>query len=298
MKMASITLKHFMQSLSTLTNLQWLDLSWCDITAETLPLVTAVLPSLPSLKGLNLEGNKIANEGAELLAQVLSRGHIEELSLSYCDITSLGGQCLADALTPQEGEAPPALKSLDLWMCKIGETVFTALLGTLPHNKIEHLFLGGLRTLNLSHQQAETVTQHLSKATHLKELDLSGTHLGPETQKALFNALAHNASLEKLRLIECGISPEGVQALSRALRTNSSLKELVLNYNIFGSEAGRVLFKALLHNNGLEQLEISYCCRDDESDETRNEYRDFVKKTVGEINAQRQAANLPLLSLQ
>ena len=93
----------------------------------------------------------------------------------------------------------------------------------------------------LDHQQ-RTMESHLERMRRndpaMKELDLSGSHLGGLKAAELAGALEGNSTLVRLDLWGNDIGDAGASALAMALQHNSTLTKLDLSYNRIGV-AGR-----------------------------------------------------------
>ena len=111
--------------------------------------------SLPSLRSLNISGNNIRPAGVEALVTALSSGAMPKLEELYLCENVIGNQGVA-ALAPALKKLP-ALDSLHLRSCGIGDEGVTSLLGNLGKDDFETLTMLGLMGNNLAAKGSATL---------------------------------------------------------------------------------------------------------------------------------------------
>ncbi|XP_077057613.1 NACHT, LRR and PYD domains-containing protein 12-like isoform X4 [Siphateles boraxobius] len=218
--------------------LNTLTLYGCRITEEQSLILTSALKSNPSLRDLDLSGNKLGDSGVKNLRDLLMNPQfkLEKLQLRCCDMTDEGCSDVTSAL-----KSNPSLRELNLSGSKLGDSGVKNLSDLLmnPQFKLEKLHLYGC---SITEKQSLILTSALKSNPSLRELDLSGSKLGDSGVKNLSDLLMNpQFKLEKLQLYRCGITD--VSSLTQSL-TNSKalqfLKELNLRNNEIGDSKQRL----------------------------------------------------------
>ncbi|XP_051965530.1 NACHT, LRR and PYD domains-containing protein 3-like [Xyrauchen texanus] len=231
-------LQHLLPVVEASTSAQ---LDHCELTAKSCaPLAKALSSESSCLKELNMNGNKLQDEGAKLLSEGIQNPHckLEILRLGDNGITDEGCAALASALISN----PSHLKKLVLSNNNIGNS------GIKLHDVLEnpHCNLEILKLENccISNESCAALAAALSSnPLYMKYLNLSRNNLGDSEVNLLFATLANpQCKLEILRLKECGLTYEGCAALALALRSNTHLKELDLSLNKLGDTGLKLLF--------------------------------------------------------
>ncbi|MFT5795178.1 MAG: Ran GTPase-activating protein (RanGAP) involved in mRNA processing and transport [Ulvibacter sp.] len=151
---------------------------------------------------LDLGGNNIGDEGAQVLAVALQNTEIvTTLTLEKNNIGAEGAKELAEAL-------------------KNNKTVTTLYLGV---NNIEA-------------EGAQVLAEALKNNKTVIALTLEKNNIGDKGAQALAEALKNNNTVTALNLEENNIGDEGVQALLEALKNNSAVTSLFLRGNNVGNE--------------------------------------------------------------
>ncbi|XP_012598158.1 leucine-rich repeat-containing protein 74A isoform X1 [Microcebus murinus] len=178
-----------------------------------------------SIWNLELSGNHLKEEAAELLSQALSTNYrIKRLDLSHNQFSDAGGEQLGQMLGINVG-----LMSLDLsW---------------------NHFHVRG----------AVALCNGLRSNVTLKKLDLSMNGFGNEGALALGEVLRLNGSLAYLDISGNDISNEGASKLSRGLEYNENLKVLKLFLNPINIDGAVLLVLSIKKNpkSRMEELDIS-----------------------------------------
>lgn len=121
---------------------------------------------------------------------------------------------------------------------------------------------------HLDDDTAPIIANALTENTSLKELEWSSSYhnsdIGPNTSKAIANALQWNSSLERLKIVNHpAIGTYGMQLLLRALEWNKGVKQLYFSGNtslnnmepwISSPEAQKTLISILEKNETLKEL--------------------------------------------
>ncbi|XP_065138262.1 NLR family CARD domain-containing protein 3-like [Paramisgurnus dabryanus] len=229
-------LKVLQKLLPVICECRIVQLSQCNITAESCVPLTSALRSNPShLRDLHLSDNKkLKDSGVKLICNVLKNPDckLEILKLSHCNITVEGCAALSSALTSN----PSHLRHLNLTNNDLGDSAMEHLSAFLEHPncKLEELWLSDCK---ITDEGCVALSSALtSNPSHLRDLSLSNNNLGDLGVKLLSAVLENpQCKLEILKLNACNITNEGCFALTSALRSNPShLTELVLIGNKLG----------------------------------------------------------------
>lgn len=212
------------------TVIQGLDLSHCELDQKVLDSLSQVVPSLVSLKHLDIRGNP-ANKGAFvpfLHALAGNNSKLESLCMINTGLGLEGVAALVSLITPTG-----CLKEL-----KIGDE-------EMPAECISHIIKTVFAPSSLT-------------SLHLWLVDLA-PHM--ETLSALVET---NSNLTKLEFHGCKIGNEGSQRLAKALSKNRTMNNLVLSmFDVptpyqTGFEGAVALAKMLKANHTLEQVELPF----------------------------------------
>jgi Ran GTPase-activating protein (RanGAP) involved in mRNA processing and transport len=183
------------------------------------------LPYCRSLTSLNLEGNRIGDEGATALAAILNKTKLTNLNV----------------LANQIGDGADSLVSAAREMPQLA-----TLCGIQPETKCVY-FTGraGLAGHGLDAGDAKLVAFDLLKNPVIKALRTQGNDLGPKGGAALADGLKGNSTLRSLYLHNSNLGPEGGAALADGLKGNSTLQSLDLLFNFIGVKGTSALAAVL-----------------------------------------------------
>ena len=152
----------------------------------------SILTSCPALFKLDIRGNKLSDDGAELIAAALRGAALKSLCLNENFISDRGARAIAAAL---------------------------------PQSCVTQLFLRRNQiTADGTKGLAETLPQ-----SHLETLHLGGNLVGDEGAAALAQALSNQATiLRNLMLDHNGIGNDGAAAFGKMLAVGSTFYLLLL----------------------------------------------------------------------
>ncbi|EOD22570.1 hypothetical protein EMIHUDRAFT_469610 [Emiliania huxleyi CCMP1516] len=219
------------------TELNYGFLGWGDAEATQL---AEVLASGPRHWKLDLEGNKIGDEGCKALAAALGKEgaapRLKELCLGRNQIGDEGCKALAAAL----GKEGAALRLETIYLdgnSQVGDEGCKALAAALGKEgavpRLKNLYL---RDNQIGDEGCKALAAALGKegaVPRLKNLYLRDNQIGDEGCKALAAALGKGAAprLVRLSLPENKIGDEGCKALAAALKEGAapSLKTLLVD---------------------------------------------------------------------
>ncbi|XP_057691049.1 NACHT, LRR and PYD domains-containing protein 12-like isoform X4 [Corythoichthys intestinalis] len=225
-------------------HLEVLNLSMCWITRRGCISLTEVLKlNLSHLQELDLNGNKLSDEGVEILSKGLSSPNciLKVLHLRKCLVTKRGCVSLAEAFKLNTSH----LQELDLSLNDLSDEGVEILSKGLssPHCILKVLHLSECK---ITKRGCVSLAEALKLNTsHLQELDLSCNNLLDEGVENLSKGLASpHCILKVLRLSRCGIADKGCISLAKALKLNPShLQELFLINTRIKEEEKRVFLE-------------------------------------------------------
>ncbi|WP_075883385.1 DUF294 nucleotidyltransferase-like domain-containing protein [Candidatus Protochlamydia sp. W-9] len=230
----------------------------------------------PKLNTLSLYREKINDEGAEVIAKVLTfNTALSELDLGLNKISDKGAKAIFKALASNT-----VLKKLTLSYNQISDEGAEAIAQALASNNTLEIL--SLEYNQISDEGAEAIAQALASNTALKILCLNSNKISDKGAKAIFKAFASNNTLETLSLNNNQISDEGAKALANILAFNTILKIIDLSVNEISDEGAKPLAKALASNNTLRELFL-YCNRISDEGATEAIAQAFASNTALEI---------------
>nr|XP_055073075.1 protein NLRC5-like [Misgurnus anguillicaudatus] len=237
----------------------------CNLTDKGCSALANVLGSESCLKDLNMNNNKLKDEGVKLLCNGLknTKCELEILRLSDCSIGEEGYIALYSAVRSN----PSHLIELDLSGNDPGESG-VKLIYDLIHD--QNCALKKVRLSDCSIGEEGYVALYSamrSNPSHLTELDLSGNDPGESGVKLIYDLIQdQNCALKKVRLSGCGLTEESCSGLASVLRSKSSLKELDMSNNNLQDSGVMKLHNGLQNNNcQLHKLRLSGCGLTEES---------------------------------
>ncbi|KAG0239779.1 NACHT, LRR and PYD domains-containing protein 14 [Actinomortierella wolfii] len=209
-----------------------LDLSDNQLEAKAVHCLQQMLVRLKkhkasNIRRLNLSNNEIKDVSCMSIAKILVGTPIQELDLSFNEISDWGASVILKAFTESRKgltletlnlEANPLTFASGVDLCKIL---------TLPQSRVRHLDLRGAKV-------TDVVVPYLAEA--LK---------------------AHDCVLHTLNLYDCQLTDAGILKLAVKLCVNNSLRVLGLGANCIGDMGIAALSQGLCLNNRLEELDIS-----------------------------------------
>lgn len=186
-------------------------------------LIAKALKSIITVEKVNLEGNRMAEEGSSYICRMLEENeYIQEMNLSY--------NCLGNA----------------------GTTCVTRMLAT--NVTLRKMYLTGN---DMDDKIAEQLAEALEEAKSLRELYLNKNNLGEHAGEVLGPAIGANDTLEVLDLSWNKIRRKGAVAVAKGIKDNIRLKICNLSWNGFGEEGGLAIADALSGNSSLLVLDVS-----------------------------------------
>ena len=264
-----------LQSLSTISNLKYLNINNTQITNEAcealasvvllnkgleelhltnnnlgegLLILTKALQHITSLRSIDLGNNNLSKEASgELALAIQSNKQLENLGLRNNNL-----KCSAITIL-QSLSTISTLKLLIINNTQITEEAGEALASVVVHNTgLEELYLSN----NNLGEGMLVVIKTLQQLTSLKSIGLTNTNISKEASGELALAIQSNKDLQKLWLYNNNLKCLAI-AIFQSLSTISTLKLLNINNNQITEEAGEALASVVSCNTGLEELYLS-----------------------------------------
>ncbi|GFR97330.1 leucine-rich repeat-containing protein [Elysia marginata] len=197
----------------------------------------------------NLSENKIGNEGAVLVCNLLSSNrHIDHVNLAGNEIGNPTVENFYNVLT-QPGTV---LKHLNLRHNNFDDGSAQRFKEALIENEtLEFLDLGWN---NFQSKGCVLLAEGLKENVGLKELAVSMNGFGLEGGKALGKALQANRTLYKLDASYCRLPIECTKDIALGLMNNDKLGVLDISYNSMDAESALVILLGLQQNDSSELL--------------------------------------------
>lgn len=194
---------------------------------EGLLHLTEGLKNNKNLLSLNI-GNNLLTGSIEKFLETLAGSRLLELGLNGNKLGNQGAEELANLIAGKYGD-PPMLIKLDLSRISASSKGVSVLFDHLAKNRpLSSLNLEGN---SLSSGISDNILTCLSMNHDLKSLNLGSCELSKRNLCGLGNGLAENMGLVTIVLSNNSITDEGAALISSGLADNSSLKNLLLNNN-------------------------------------------------------------------
>jgi len=210
------------------------------------------LSCISTLKILNIRGNQVTEEAADVLSSVvLNNNGMEELWLGVNNLQA-GIQKILKAL-----KTLPKLRVLDIENNHMPENVFDKL-ATFMHcsGASRHL-----QTLYLDNNDLQLsgvkIAEALCYLTSLRTLDVIGVNMTGETADKLAVAILNMTSLQQLWLKDNNLGTDKVITIAQSLSVLTTIKQLSLTGNQITEEAADAIVSVIHANNSLEKLYLS-----------------------------------------
>ena len=239
-----------------LKNTTELDLTQNYIMGKNIQMIMSALKFNKFIWKINLNSNKIGDEGMFLLGRVLHYNNkITDLDISLnflvdkslgllikgIDNTFVNLQRLNlsnnNGLSSQAGEKfkqiirlSPNLKTLNISRINLEMGIVKVLEGLIENKNVEELIC-------ISTQLTDDVLYEISKFfsensdIRLKRLNLSDNKFPGNSSKEFFNSLCYNKYLKELILYNCKLENHIIENFCRMLKINSSLEKIILYNN-------------------------------------------------------------------
>eukprot|EP01138_Halocafeteria_seosinensis_P013795 gb/GECG01014087.1/.p1 GENE.gb/GECG01014087.1/~~gb/GECG01014087.1/.p1 ORF type:complete len:542 (+),score=58.91 gb/GECG01014087.1/:1-1626(+) len=191
-----------------------------------------------SLKRLDIQGQKIKDEGAEAIFNALASSNIEILEIAFNSIGVSGAASLSEALKQN-----PVLQRLSLVANCIGDQGVNAFARSLQAN--DSLQMVDLSSNSITNEGASALAETLRSNSTLVVLRLNGNDVGDVGAAALGDTLRAHTGIMYLEVTACGIGASGIMSLAAAVGAQFVLRYLDISGNHFGVRASRRMRQAV-----------------------------------------------------
>jgi len=222
--------------------------------AEMFYEIMESLSLLRQLEYINISGNRITNQIADLLAfTIVSNKQLKHLDLCRCQVPTSGLLAIIKALASINN-----LSYLDMSYNYFSRTAAKEFVEVITNNT-------GMMELNVSNCKLNEEVfvfnkKSLQHLTQLRCLNLSKNFLRGDIIPTFKMFLASSVCMQHLDISDCKVTKEGMQTITSSLKMINSLKHLDISYcTINCSSAADNLSTALLCNTRLEHLNLANC---------------------------------------
>ena len=213
-----------------------LDLSMCGLTCTGATKVAEFISSSPlarALTAINLQGNRIKDEGGTAVAAALTNNEsITSIRLENNDMETAACYALAKALRHNVH----AFQELSLYANPIGDLGITPIAHALSSNRprVRSVLL---KRCNISCKGAKALATALRTNNTITNLDLSHNNIADEGAKAIALALTDdNRSVRILDLRANLIENLGMEELEHMINHNRGVRQLLIADNLYAGD--------------------------------------------------------------
>ena len=210
---------------------------------------------LTHIKVLNLSSNCLTSQSASAVSNIIQKGALVKLYLSYNDLSESGIAEISQAL-----KVNLSIKTLSLPLNNIGVNGAKSLATALYNNCIlEFLYISNNKIMDdgvIAISECFKISVG-KNANSLTMLDLSANDLTSHSSNAITTILQEGA-LISLNLSYNKLGESDAYEISKAIQTNLTLVQLFLSSNAIGVRGGLSIAVALCHNHTLAELDISH----------------------------------------
>lgn len=268
------------------TYLTSVELGYNDFGTEFIVDLSIVLAAIPTLKVVDISGNRIGDAengqlAIEAVETLLKNTSIETLDIAHNEIGSVAAVeimrivcidgCRISTLTLSRNkidspaiasiagmlETNTTLTSLNIGRNAIGQTGAFAIANALRVNQsLSYLNLG---MGDIGPAGAEALWDSLSTNNTITMLNLCANAIGDRGASAAASSLSTNVAITMLNLSANGIGTAGVMALADTLRYNSTITSLDLGQHTFGPIGCDYFVAAFDTNCSLIELYLMPC---------------------------------------
>ena len=227
-----------------------IDLSNKGLTMADVRLVAASARAGAAIAVLNISGNSLKVEGAQMMGDLLKTNTtLVSLDLDRNRLGSKGAMHVSEGL-----KANKTLQTLHLQTNQLNQEAAKYLSECLKANSTLQTL--NLQSNSLNAEGAKYVAGALKINTTLTDVSFQSNNVGNEGAEALGEALKTNSTLQSLSLFNNAVGAEGAKYVAEALKINTTLKHLNLQMNPVGSEGAEALGAALKTNSTLQSLDL------------------------------------------
>ena len=228
-------------------SLKLLDLSGNRITHKGMESVVTIVKSSTNLTHFSIALNPIGDDGVKLL---LKFKHLIQLNVTRIDMTEVGTCALCECL-----KVNTSLQSLEISHNSIKDKGLTKILNNLPGTLVRLMVSG----CHLTYNGAVSFGKMLKINKALKYLKISSNSIGDDGISAISDGLHINMTLIQLVARRCEFHSKGAKSVAKMLQANRALKYLDISSNNIGDSGIKAVAHGIQTNSTLIQLKLFNC---------------------------------------
>jgi len=233
-----------------------------DNASDAQKIADSISNESSNLVTINLEGNTLGIEAAELIGQSLEKASKLRFALLKDLFTGRLKTEIPDALKHLTNgilKANAKLEELDLSDNAFGPIGMKALVDFLGSESCSELKVLKLNNNGLGVQGSTLLSTVVDKLTKLEVLICGRNRLENEGSIAMSKSLQKLSNLTRLEMFQNGIRFEGMKEISLALQSNKNLVELNLNDNTMTDEGAKLIADGLKFLSKLKVANFGDC---------------------------------------
>lgn len=243
----------FFNYISTMTELNHLDLSSNYLTFSRAKYLIKILENLENLTSLNLWGNQIGIKGLTEISTVLqTKTKLKSLTLSYNSLNSKTLNVLPEILRNLSN-----LEYLDLSNnCLNSKTALEIMNALTVHSKLKYL---NLSDNQLGLEGAKLISSKLCKLTNLESLDISVNFIEVTGANLILDALKNPSKITNLNISRNRLdgNHHDFEKMANKLKDLSNLTHLDISATNLKLRGAEFISRSLLSLPNLKKLNLS-----------------------------------------
>jgi Ran GTPase-activating protein (RanGAP) involved in mRNA processing and transport len=244
-------------------SLKSLHLSDCGLTD---PNMFQVLTTLNNLQELNISQNIMSdNVGVQFMAVLPNLANLTNLDISRCNFGPLTMKALEDSRFCDNGIYPQnkGLAVVSASFNKLQSVGVNHLTAALCQRTSTSLLTLKLQQVDISENDQNHCVRALHKLMSLKNARLAELDLSNNPLTARMNWIAQGINdsihLHTLRLNKCSLTTDSLTEITNVLQFSQSLTCLELSDNILGKSGADLIAQVLQKRHKLQQLKLNNC---------------------------------------
>ena len=235
-------------------NLAHVKLGKCNLSYNGLQMVLRGIQEHKGLKTMDFSFNRIANQEANIIADILCNNNlIECIQLKDC---SLSCNSLCQITKTVSISSLKLLKNLDISCNTIPDQSAMAISTIIKNN--QKLVDLNLSKCELSETGMHKISTALIDSQNLETVNLNCNKVSNLVANNLALMIANNIKLKKLSISNCNLQSYGFVQLCESLRSNSII-HIDLSYNNLDYSMACSLAEMIIKNVKLTYIDLSHC---------------------------------------
>jgi len=221
-----------------------------DISENDLGLqeVSAIAQMMKFLEELNLNGNKLGDDGVQILSKgILNTNTLKVLQVNNIGITAIGTSAIAISL-----QCNTSLEVLHMSFNAIEDDGAMVIAQIICNSKT--LKKLNIHEIGISAEGSTAIAESLQNNISLEALDMRYNSIENNGAKAIAQMICNNQTLKELCIRSSGISATGATAIADSLQCNTSLVALDMSCNAIEKDGATAMAQAFKINKTLKKL--------------------------------------------